>query len=214
MLRLSLVALLLLGTGCHAKFKKHAPHLGAVRPQVVHLTGPTVVLGGLEAEDGAPGEHVVEAVASIAQQVRGEMLADRLARAVDTEVVDTSLVVALDETLGSGPPFALTDDPSAPLLQLELTHYGLHVPAMGAQGRFEYHIRARIFLPDGTRVYTTHQSCSVPAGQPSPLARATNTVDNFRQIRRMSDAQITQAFAVAAETCGAALTARIRRHAG
>lgn len=214
MLRLSLVALLLFSAGCHAKFKKHAAGLGAVRPQVVHLTGPTVVLGGLDAEDGAPGEPLVEAVTGIAQQIRGEMLADRLARAVDTEVVDTSLVVALDETLGSGPPFALTDDPSAPLLQLELTNYGLYVPTMGAQGRFEYQIRARIFLPDGTRVYTTHQSCSVPAGQPSPLARATNTVDNFRQIRRMSDAQITQAFAVAAETCGAALTARIRRHAG
>lgn len=214
MSRWLLVALVCLGTGCHAKFKKHVASLGAVRPQVVHLSGPTVSLATVQTEDATPGVEVAEAVLGVAQTIRGEMLADRLARAVDTEVVDTSLVVALDETLGDGPPFALTDDPTAPLLQIELMDYGLFVPHLGAQGQFEYHIRARIYLPHGERVYTTYQTCAVPAGQPSPLARATATVDNFRQIRRMTDAEITQAFAVAAEICGAALTQRIRRHAG
>lgn len=210
----ALVTLLLLGTGCHAKFKKHASSLGAVRPQVIHLSGPTVSLGTLDVDEEVPGEAVLERVAGVAQNVRAQRLADRLARAIDVDTVDASLVVALDESLGQGPPFALTDDPAAPLLQIELLNYGLNVPHMGEQGWFEFNVRARIYLADGKRVYTTYQTCSVPAGQPSATSRVLGTVDNVRQIQRMTDAQITQAFATAAEACGVELTRRIRRHAG
>lgn len=207
-MRSLLILSLLLSTACHAKFKREAPGLGAVRTQAL-VSGPVdVELGKLG------GDTLVAAVVNVVQEVNEVGPEQRIAQAVDLDRVNRALQQSLADTLGSGPPFATTADPKAPLLQLEVVRWGLQVPYLGAPGTFNYDLRVRIYKPDGDRVYASSLSCNTGVGNPPPEARVLGTVNNMRQLEQMSDREIERAFVAVAQWCGAQLVTQMRRHAG
>lgn len=204
----------LLLAGCHCKFKKHAPTLGAVGIQVVNTGGPEVHLGRMAPSDDQVGA-LISATVNTVQAVREVGQVERIAQAVDITAVNNAFERGLADALGSGPPFAYTDRSPAPaLLQLEVMSYGLTVPYLGAPGEFTYEIRARIYRRDGERVYRHRMTCSIGAGDPDATARVLGVVNNVREIDRMTDADIQEAFMVTARWCGSRWVTRLRKHAG
>ncbi|MFT4623226.1 MAG: hypothetical protein ACI8PZ_001882 [Myxococcota bacterium] len=200
---LSLLAL----PGCHAKFKRAAPAIGAVEVQVLTHGGPSVSLGRVNTGDG-----LVDAVVNITQVVGESHTADRLAAAVDMERTNAALEQGLADTLATGHPFPVSDSGDA-TLQLEVVDYGLETYALGAPASFDYDIRVRIY--DGTeRVYSARTRCDTAAGAPPPLASAIGVVNNRRQVERMEDAEIQAAFDAVAEWCGQQVVRKMRKHAG
>lgn len=194
--------MMLLSTGCHAKFKKYAPTLGAVRPEVIDVGAPTVQLGD-------SGNAIVDVV----NGVRGVDVAKKIARQVDIEQVDAAFLEGLDESLRNGPPFTLTDKKNAPVLQVEVLNYGLYVPEMGAQGVFTYDLRVRIYTDDGERVYSTSLSCNTPVTGANAISEVLGTRDNVGNVLDMKKKEIQGAFDSAGEQCGEALTLLMRKHA-
>lgn len=190
--------------GCHAKFKKHAPELGAVRPQVVPIAaGPSVVVG-------SSGNAVVDVVSG----VRAIDVAEKLSRQVDVNKVNEAFQAGLAETLGKGPPFGLTDKPKAPVLQVEVVNYGLTIPQMGGAGFFTYDLRVRIYDVDGERVYSTSTSCQVPVDGANAISEVLGMRDNLGNVMEMRKKEIQAAFDAAGDQCGRELVALMRRHAG
>jgi hypothetical protein len=204
----ALLPCLLLATACHAKFKKEAPTLGAVRTQAVVSAPVDVELGKLS------GNDVVSAVVNVVQEVSEVGPEQRIARAVDLDRVNRALQNSFAETLGSGPPFGTTQDPKAALLQIEVVRWGLQVPYLGAPGIFNYDLNIRIYKPDGDRVYSAGLACNTGVGNPPPEARVLGTVNNLRQLEQMSDREIEKAFVSVARWCGTQLVTQMRRHAG
>lgn len=213
---LALSALVLpLATGCHAKFKKEAPTLGEVRVQMVTTGGPYVQLGQVD----VPQENSLLAVAAVAvnvaQAVRGADVAQRIEKAVNVDDVNLAFDEGVAATLDAGPPFAWTDRKDAnATMQVEVLSYGLMVPYLGAPGVFTYDLRVRIYKKDGDRVYTTHHDCAVGAGTPGVGEVVLGVVDNVREIDKMSDAEINDAFATMARWCAQSFVVKMRRHAG
>ena len=203
----ALAALTVLG-GCHAKFKKHADGLGSVHPQVISTGGPYVQLGMIH------DDTLLAAVVNVVQTINAGDVALRLADAVQIDGVNASFQRGLQEALGDGPPFAWSDDPSTPVLQVEVLAYGLDVPALGAAGLFTYTLRIRIYDASGERVYSASHACATGVGNPDPAAQALMFVNNIDELRQMSDQQIQAAFEGAAYYCGADLVLNMRRHAG
>jgi hypothetical protein len=194
--------------GCHAKFKKEAPALGAVRTQVIVNGGPSVELGHVE------GDNLVGAVVNVVQEVKAIKPQRRIQEAVKIDQVNYSVQTGIRDVLDQGPPFAYTDDPKAAVLQLDLVSWGLYVPYLGAQGEFDYEFKVRIYKPDGDRVYKTSMVCSTAAGAPPTASLVFGTVNNVKQLEQMSDQQIQDAFDSVAYWCGGQLVSRMRRHAG
>jgi hypothetical protein len=220
-----LVSLFSLLAGCHAKFKREAPTIGNVRPQIVTSGGPYVSLGhmGNPASDGDPGRTSgVEALGAIAavavninQDIQGAKLSKRISQAVRIESVNEAFNQGVGRTLGQGPPFAYTNDPNAnATLQIEVVSYGLNVPYIGAPGEFTYDLRVRIYKKDGERVYKARHSCSVGAGTPGIAEAVLGVVNNIEEVNEMSDAEINQSFAAMADYCATTFVVRMRRHAG
>lgn len=216
----SLLVLLLL-TGCHAKFKKEAPTLGAVRTQIVTSGGPYVELGHMSnPTEGAGG--AVEALGAIAalavninQEVQGAKLNERIAASVNPDEVNHSFNDGVSQTLQGGPPFAYTDDPNAPAtLQIEVLSYGLMVPYIGAPGEFTYDLRVRIYKKDGDRVYKAHHTCAIGAGTPGAAEAVLGVVNNIKEIEEMTDDEIRSAFNTMAAYCGQTFVTKMRKHAG
>ena len=207
-MRASLCLVLLSTTaGCHARFKKNVGSIDDVRPQILVGTGPSVVLGG------ASGTDVVSSVVNVVQAVRSIDAAGRLAEAVDVEGVNSSFASGLERALGEGPPFGTSSDRAASLLEVEVVSYGLEAPVMGMAGTFNYDLHVSIYLPDGKKVYNTHQSCNVGFGQASAVSQALGTVNNVKQLDQMSDAEVQAVFEGAAAMCGEQLVMRMRKHA-
>lgn len=199
---------LLLLSACHPIFKREAPTLGAVRPQVVLTGGPYVQLGQTESTG------LVATVINIAQVVKSEDLAERVDAAVQISDVNRAFVDSLTHTLGDGPPFGTTTNPKAPLLQLEVRSYGLYVPYLGAPGQFTYSLQARIYKPDGKRVYISDFNCAIGAGDPSVPEVVFGVVNNVQTINNMSDQELNQAFLTIADYCGQQVVIQMRKHAG
>ncbi|MBM4365839.1 MAG: hypothetical protein FJ102_06455 [Deltaproteobacteria bacterium] len=199
--------------GCHAKFKKYAPTLGSVRSQVVDTGVPYVSLGATYV-GGPPVLEVASAVVNTVQAVRSIEQTDRIARAVDPNAVANSLVEGVRDTLGSGPPFAFTDSPDAPLLQITVESYGLFVPYIGAPGVFTYNLGVHIYTREGERVYTNSVECATDAGAGEPVERVLAVVDNVAKLDSMSDAEINDAFVQIGRYCGSVLVQEMRQHAG
>lgn len=201
---ITLATAALLLAGCHAKFKKHAPELGAVNPQVIAIAqGPSVVVG-------SSGNAVVDVVSGI----RSIDVANKLARQVDVEKVNAAFLAGLTETLGGGPPFGLTDKQKAPVLQVEVTNYGLTIPQMGGVGFFTYDLRVRIYDEDGERVYSTSTSCNVPVDGANAISQVLGMRDNLGNVLDMKKKEIQGAFDAAGDQCGRELVALMRKHAG
>jgi hypothetical protein len=211
---LAVTAVALLGPGCHAKFKKYAPTLGEVRLQTVTTGAPYVSLGKVYTDNDSLIDLVGTAV-NVVQTVKEIDQSDRIARAVDIQKVNAALQAGVQETLGSGPPFAWTDKAQAPaVLQLEILDYGLAVPGLGARGVFTYSMKARIYKADGDRVYSYSMTCDSAAGMPDSVAAALGVVNNVKQLNEMSNAQIQEAFDAMAHWCGSAFVVKMRKHAG
>lgn len=205
---LSLILLPGLLTGCHAKFKEAAPTLGAVQTEVYTVGSPFVSLGH------SSDESVVGAVINVVQTVRSVSQTERIAGAVNVEQVNAEFERSLAAALGDGPPFGWTESKDAPLLQLEVTAWGLEVPYLGAPGYFTYSMNVRIYQPDGERVYSSYITCDVNAGSPDLTAEVLGVVNNVKQLNDMTDGQINDAFLTVARWCGQDLVLQMRRHAG
>jgi hypothetical protein len=207
------LALPLVLTGCHAKFKKEAPTLGEVRTQIVVTGAPYVELGKLAVEgDGVLA--AAAAVVNVVQEVKGIDQTKRIMRAVQVDEVNAEFNDGLKETLGDGPPFAYTEEKKSHVLQLEVLSWGLEVPYLGAPGVFTYDLRARIYKKNGDRVYSARTSCSTGAGNPTSLEQVLGVVNNVKNLKEMSDAEINDAFKSVAYWCGQEFVTKMRRHAG
>jgi hypothetical protein len=196
------------GGGCHAKFKREAPGLGAVRTHVVISGGPYVQLGQ------AQGDSLAAAVVNVVQAVKSAELAPKIAASVRIDDVNYAMQEGVRDTLGDGPPFTYTTNDAAPMLQLEVMSYGLYVPTLGAPGEFAYDVRVRIYKPDGDRVYSTRLRCATGAGDPEAVEVVFQVVNNSRALKDMSPEEIHNSFAEIARWCGTRLVIRMRRHAG
>lgn len=193
----------LLLAGCHAKFKKAAPKLGAVHPQVVSVAqGPSVNIG-------STGSGIVDLVNGL----RSVDVADKIARAVKLEQVNDAFRAGLADTLGDGPPFGLTEESKSPTLQVEVVDYGLSVPQMGGPAAFTYRLRVRIYRPNGERVYSASLSCGSGVGGANAISEVLGTRDNMGNVLDMRKKEIQGAFDAAGEQCGRDLVLLMRKHA-
>lgn len=199
---LMLLAALSSAGGCHARFQKYAPTLGAVRTQVLVPGSPTVSIGGTG-----------NAVLDVANGLRSSEVAEKLRRQVEIEQVNAAFTRGLEETLGEGPPFGLTDKKKAPTLQVEVVNYGLYVPEMGAQGELVYDLDVHIYLPDGKRVYATSLRCETPVTGADAISEVLGTRDNIGNVLDLRKREIQAAFDAAGDECGDALVTLMRRHA-
>lgn len=215
MMGLLCLGLMTMATGCHPRFKNAAGDLGKVRLQVITTTAPTVDLAFLDLPETGDADRdrareIVEDVVNLGQSIKSAKLAQELSRKVDPQAMNAVFADALVQTLGQGPPFGFTTDPSAPLMQVELVDYGLRVDQLGAPGVFHYGLRVRIFEPDGRRVYSTALSCETGVG----LRGHPFLVNNAAQLRAMPRAELQGAFEDTAWFCGQTLTRQVRQHAG
>ena len=201
-------ALVVFSGGCHAKFKREVGSLGAVRAQTIVTGQPDVELGKIY------DDSLAAAVFNVVQEVRSASPAMRIASAVKIEQVNDAMKGGFAEVLGDGPPFAYTEDKSAPTLQMEVLSWGLYVPYIGAPGEFTYDLRVQLYKPDGDRIYKTRIHCTTTAGAPPTESLIFGTVNNVKQLEQMSDAQIQDAFDAVARWCGGQLVSKMRRHAG
>ncbi len=200
-------------TGCHAKFKKYAPTLGEVRSEVVDTGVPYVQLGSVYVATNAPTLNLAAAVINTVQAVKSVDQTQRVAKAVNGAEVAEALVQGVAETLRQGPPFAITEVETSPLLQVRVESYGLSVPYLGAAGVFTYDMRADIYLANGERVYTNHVHCATDAMRDDPVSEVLGAVNNVRKLDQMSDEEINAAFVDIGRFCGAQLVIEMRKHA-
>ena len=206
-MRSALLGLLVVGlfSGCHGRFKRAAPDLDRVRVQVLSEQRPTVSV--------SPGTDEIGAIVSVIQGVALADVEDKLLRAVDIDKVNGAFELGLDEALAGGPPFEITDRSKAPLLQVEVVEYGMEVPQLGVQGRFNYDLKVRLYDRDGRRIYATRVGCDIPVGDPKGVSKALGTVNNAKQVDEMRRKELQAAFEEAALMCGNDLAAKMRKHA-
>lgn len=219
MRRFGLVLLVLAASGCHAKFKKEAPTLGSVRTQIITTGGPVVQLGHLGTVEGNSGlaalANIAVTAVNITQDIKAGDVAGRIGQAVRTEDVNHAFNDGIAQTLQSGPPFAYSDDPNAPAtLQVEVLSYGLSVPYLGAPGVFTYDLKVRIYKKDGDRVYKARHSCEIGAGTPGVTESVLGVVNNVKEIKNMSDADINASFEAMSAYCAQTFVIKMRKHAG
>ncbi|MFH1463893.1 MAG: hypothetical protein ABIO70_05880 [Pseudomonadota bacterium] len=215
-MRLAPLALLLLLPACHPRYKHAAPTLGAVRVQTLGTGTPYVNLGKVYTDSNdAPVAQIAAAVINTVQVVKEIDRTERIAGAVRTGEVKRALSAGLQEAMGDGPPFAITEDGGVGnVFQIEVLSYGLNVPWLGAPGSFTYDLRLRIYQADGRRVYAGRHHCDARAGNPSIAEQALFVVDNVRNLDEMSDDEISGAFETIAFWCGEEIVAKLRRQAG
>lgn len=204
---------LLLGSGCHAKFKKNAPTLGQVDAQVLITSGPSVYLGRLDSGDSLLA-NVVDLAVNVSQAINEVEVADRIINAVDLERTNQVMEGGFAKTLGDGPPFAYIPADAPATVQMEVVDWGMTAPFLGAQAQFDYGIRVRIYKADGERVYSARTTCSTGAGAPPAVSRALGLVSNINQLEQMSDQDIQAAFDAVSEWCGQEIVRKMRKHAG
>jgi hypothetical protein len=219
-MRASLLMIMALSIGCHAKFKRAAPYIDDINVQVITTGGPYVQLGQVwsSPDSGNPNVNLVGEIAAaainITQEIRSIDQTDRIYNAVDIHDVNASMTAGLAETLGGGPPFGYTEGDADATLQIEVLSYGINVPYLGAPGEFTYSARARMFDVAGQQVYRKNLTCTVGLGDPAAAAMVFGTVNNVRQLNEMSDAEINDAFRNAAAYCGQRFVLKMRQHAG
>ena len=215
-MRLAPFALLLLLPACHPRYRHAAPTLGAVRIQTLGSGTPYVNLGKVYADPhDAPVAQIAAAVINTVQVVREIDRTERIAGAVRTAEVKRALSAGLQDAMGEGPPFAITEDDSVGnLFQIEVLSYGLDVPWLGAPGSFTYDLRLRIYQADGRRVYAGRHRCDARAGDPTAAEQILSVVDNVRNLDAMSDDEISGAFETIGYWCGEQIVAKLRRQAG
>jgi len=213
-----LLPLLLLLPACHPRFREIAPTLGQVRVQAVVAVQPWVALGRVAPPSDpnyVSAAGVATDVVNVVQGVRETDETRRIEKAVDLTAVNEALVAGFAEALGNGPPFAWSPvGDSGPLLEIELSRWGLMVPYLGAPGEFTYEIRTRIYSEDGERVYSSSTTCTTGVAEPGALEVMLGIVDEVARLDQATDAQITDVFARIARWCGQEVVRKIREDAG
>lgn len=207
-----LLSALVVGPGCHAKFKKYAPTIESVDVQVLTTGGPSVYLGRLDSGEGLVAD-IVDTAVNISQAVNEIQVGTRIASAVDIERTNAALEHGFARTLDGGPPFPYVEDGGAARVQLEVLSYGMEAPYLGAQASFKYDIRVRIYK-GAERVYSARTTCDTAAGYPSEISQALDLVNNRAQIDALTDEEIQAAFDAVAEWCGQEIVRKMRKHAG
>lgn len=203
----ALLALTLL-PACHMRFKRMAPTLGPVHPEVHQVVQPNVQLGMMY-DGGLVGD-----VVNVVQAGRSYELSRKLAERVDTDSTSAELERGVIDTVGEGPPFAITEEKGGSTLQIEVVDMGMEVYGLGAPGVFDYDLRVRIYRHDGKLAYKSRVSCTTAAGAPDAVSAMLWTVDNARQLEQMSDEDLQGAFDAVAYFCGGELARKLRKHAG
>ncbi len=214
-----------LASGCHAKFKKNVGSLDAVQLDILLQSGPSVSLGGAVVVADPTPESDAEAIAggvaaaaagifNVTQAVKANKLNNRIASAVDLERTSSVMLESVAQTLGNAPFSVAGEGVTQDLLQIEVLDWGLEVPALGAQGSFNYNVRARIYKGNGDRIYSSRLSCEVAAGSPGAGSQALGLVNNVKQLEQMSDDELQEAFEGMADYCGGIFVAKMRKHAG
>ncbi len=194
--------------GCHARFKKHAPTLGAVRAEVITVNGPNVTL------PSAGGDDVLSVAFDVAQTIRANNIASHIAKKVDPEQVNAAFIRGFSEQLGMGPPFAY--DPGAGhVLQFELVDWGLTLWNFFSPGVYDYELVVRGFRSDGKQIYRARVRCTTDASgtgwaEMSPFAGNKNP----NKIKNIPAEEIQAIFDATAEDCGRQAVRKIRSHAG
>ncbi|MGC6494581.1 MAG: hypothetical protein ACON5B_17225 [Myxococcota bacterium] len=202
-------------TGCHAKFKKAAPHIDSVGMQVFVNGPPQVMLGKAQADpDSGFLAGLVAAGVNIAQGVKEAELRQVIADAVDIQKVNEALTVGVTDGLGAGPPFAVGESDRRGLLQFEVVWYGMYVPQIGAPGEYSYDIVASVYDVQGKRVYRKRTNCSTGVGAPPAISEALWTINNAKQLKETPPADIQRAFTEVGSWCGLEIARKMRKHAG
>ncbi|MEL6345373.1 MAG: hypothetical protein AAFV53_19860 [Myxococcota bacterium] len=215
------MAAMVFATGCHGKFKRAAPYLDTATVQTVTTGGPYVDLGNIYVVPGTGSEQgdllvsIAATAVNISQDVKSINQTERIAQAVDLNGINTSMTEGLAHGLAGGPPFAYVGPggEADATLQMEVLSYGLFVPALGAPGEFTYSVRASVFDNSGDRVYRNTMTCTVGAGNPDAAAVVFGVVNNVKQLERMTDDEINEAFDNMAYYCGQQFAVTMRRHA-
>ncbi len=202
----------MLGTACHAKFKKYAPTIDSVDVQVLTSSGPSVYLGRLDSGEGLVAD-IVDTVVNVSQAVNEAQVANRIAAAVEIGRTNEALERGFARTLQDGPPFPYVEDSGAARVQMEVVSYGMQAPYLGAQASFNYDIRVRIYK-GAERVYSARTGCDTAAGYPDELSQALDLVNNRQQIDALTDKEIQDAFDAVAQWCGQEIVRKLRKHAG
>jgi hypothetical protein len=210
---LTLLMVLALVGGCHSRFKKHAPTVGAVRVEAITMRGPNVNLG----RSPVSGGGLIGAAAAaydITQMVREGNIASHIAGKVDSAQVNAAFVQGFREGLGDGPPFGTTEGEGG-LLQFELVDWGLEMYGFASPGVYNYEVIVRGFRPDGKKMYRTSFQCFADAGTAGWAERNPFIGQNDpNAIKNIPAEQIQGIFDATAYDCGKQFVAVVRRHAG
>lgn len=194
--------------GCHARFKKHAPELGAMRAEVITVSGPNVNLGR------AGGDSILALAYDISQSLREGGIAMSIAQKVDPESVNAAFLDGFSAALADGPPVAY-DPSSGHVLQFELVDWGLETYGWGSPGVFNYDLVVHGFRDDNKKIYRARFNCRTNAGaagwvEQSPFVGANHP----EKIRNLPDAEVQAIFNATAADCGRQVVRKMRYHAG
>lgn len=200
------LASILLTTGCHARFKRAAPSIDAVRADVYVSSLPTVTLPGVG------GDDAVAAVVNITQSVRAGNIARHLRDKVDPDRVNAAFARGFAQALGTGPPFA-HDGNAQHVLEYELVDWGLEIVSPVSPGVFTYSLRVRGVYPDGRRFYKSGVTCVTDAGMAGWSEMTPFGDNNPNRIKNLPAQEIQRIFDETAADCAFQAVALLRKHA-
>lgn len=124
---------------------------------------------------------------------------ERIAEAVDPDPVEQALGEGIVGALVGTPPFSVTDDPTAPVLTVDVNSWGVRQAESGYVNRgpstFWFVIRARIYDTRDRALFTMSRTCSYEA----PAA-----------VTDMPRESVTFRFVAAADACGREIVAEMR----
>lgn len=214
--RLLLPALfVLLGTSCHARFKKFARTADVVEMKAIVSGSATVDLA--ESGGNATGslaEAVVDSAVGAAAHIESGKVRSRLLNVLGPGEVREMVQADAVELLGDGPPFAAHGEPVDGTIQIEILDYGIAQSGGGPTFFANYRIRG-YRSSDSKRIYSTSVSCSDQLfWTPNTPGNIAGTAATINHINRMSDEDLRAAIEAVIGRCTGNVIANMRRHAG
>jgi len=207
MRRWSLFALMVLG-GCHGRWVKAAPGIDTAELRVNVNGDAQVELGTVD--DGG----LVGAIINVAQAVKSADQTQRLRNAIQKKDMKAGFYRGLSSGLGEGPPASIADsgDTDA-LIVLNVRRYGMYVQNLGDPGTLDVIAKLKIYNKASERIYGKRLRCRTTFGDPALASVLFSTVNNVKQLKQMSDAEVNQTFVGIAEYCGDRFAMKMRQHA-
>lgn len=193
--------------GCHGRFKRAAPNLGAVSVDMVAARGPSVALPMVG------GDSPVSAAVNITQMVRQGNIAAHIAEKVDPEQVNQAFADGFAQALDDGPPFAFAPD-AKNVLQFELVDWGMEIYGPFSPGVFNYDLRVRGYRGDGKLFYKTRVRCATDAGTQGWSEMTPFGDNNPNRIKNLPAEDVQRIFDATAADCARQALLIVRQHAG